>query len=281
MSAMRWFVLFAALTGLPGCGLRVPPIDDFSNRVSEQQFVQALLTHITCELRGAVDYVHQTFPREVLFIDGYGIQTTLTLTYDEKGGLAPGISWSPPSPASALFTLGAGLTLSGSATRIGTIDGYYLVSDLKKATCSEGALTHGAFMLQDDLKLGAWLVAAIIAEKRNVENFRDASLVSKDGSVLQHEVKFVIETDASATPSWKLTRATVNPGTDFLTLSRTRTNDLIITLGPAEPKVVAAHARDGRRVAVVGVEPGRRAADQHLSALIRAGLEGALRNATH
>jgi hypothetical protein len=280
MSTMRWLVLFATLAALPGCGLRVPPIDDFSNEVSGQQFVHALLSQIKCELRGAVAQVRLAYPHQSTFLDGYGIQTTLTLTYDEKGGLAPGISWSPPSPANALFTLGAGFTLSSSASRVDTIDGYFLVSDLMKAPCSEEAIAHGAFLLQSDLKLAEWLLIAVGAQNRNVTDFRDASLAAKD-SVLQHQVKFVIETDASATPSWKLTRATVNPGSDFLTLSRTRTNDLIITLGPAEPKVVTAHGRDGRRLAAIGAEPGRRAADQHLSALIRAGLEGALRNATH
>jgi hypothetical protein len=39
--------------------------------------------------------------------------------------------------------------------------------------------------------------------------FQDDLLAVKD-SILQHQVKFVISTTATATPSWQLTRVTVN-----------------------------------------------------------------------
>jgi hypothetical protein len=242
-----------------------------------QRFVQAVLININCELRNAVNGLHAAYPQGT-FIDGFGIQTTLTLIYDEKGSLAPGVSWMPPSPASAVFTLGAGLTLSSDATRTNVIDGYYLVSELEKARCSDEARPNGAFLLQSDLKLSEWLFTAVSASMTKTVNFEDVALVAKD-SVLQHEVKFVIDTGGTATPSWKLTNVTVNPSGNLLSLDRTRTNDLLITLGPASKAVIAERAKDGRRVMVVTRAPDRRAADLHLSATIATGIESAVRKA--
>jgi hypothetical protein len=277
MSAVRWLALLAISGVLLGCGLRVPEIQDFGGRVEGQRFVTAILINITCELRDAVNDLHAAYPQGT-FIDDFGIQTTLTLTFDEKGSLAPGVSWTPPSPTSAVFTLVAGLTLSSDATRTNIIDGYYLVSDLEKAKCSEAARPNGAFLLQSDLKLSEWLFLAVAASMQNVVNFKATTLAFKD-SVLQHEVKFVIDTGATATPSWKLTRATVNPSDNFLSLDRTRTNDLLITMGPAVQAVVAERAKNGRRTTVVIRVPDRRAADLHLSATISNGIGDAVRNA--
>ncbi|MBH5396404.1 hypothetical protein HZZ13_01050 [Bradyrhizobium sp. CNPSo 4010] len=277
MFAIRLLALAVAMGALMGCGLRVPPIDDSGDRVEGQRFVQAILINITCELRAAVTDLRAAYP-EGTFLDGFGIQTTLTLTYDEKGALAPGVNWSPPSPADAVFSLGAGLTVSSDATRTNKIDAYYLVSDLQKATCSDESRPNGAFLLQSDLKLSEWLFTAVSASMTNTVNFKTATLAVKD-SILQHQVKFVISTNATATPSWTLTRVTVNPSGNFLSLDRTRTNDLTITLGPAVPAVVAEVVKNGRRTTVAGRVPDRRAADLHLSAQIANGIETGVRNA--
>jgi hypothetical protein len=170
------------------------------------------------------------------------------------------------------------LTASSDATRTNKIDAYYLVSDLQNATCSEEARPNGAFLLQSDLKLSEWLFTAVSASMTNTVNFKTTSLAVKD-SILQHQVKFVIGTTATATPSWVLTRVSVNPSGNFLTLDRTRTNDLTITLGPAVQTVVAEMAKNGRRTMVAGRAPDRRAADLHLSAQIANGIETGVRNA--
>ncbi|WP_128931938.1 hypothetical protein [Bradyrhizobium zhanjiangense] len=276
MSAIRLLALTMIMGALLGCGLRVPPIDDSGDRVEGQRFVQAILINITCELRAAVADLHAAFPGGT-FLDGFGIQSTLTLTYDEKGALAPGVTWTPPSPATAVFSLGAGLSVSSDATRTNKIDAYYLVSDLQKATCSDESRPNGAFLLQSDLKLSEWLFTAVSASMTNTVNFKTTTIAVKD-SILQHQVKFVINTNATATPSWTLTRVTVNPSGNFLSLDRTRTNDLTITLGPAVPGVVEA-TRNGRRITVASRVPDRRAADLHLSAQIANGIETGVRNA--
>jgi hypothetical protein len=278
MSAIR-FALPILLAGLStGCGLRVPEIAESGDRVEGQQLVQAILINITCELRAAVSDLRAAYPQGT-FIDGYGIQTTLTLTYEEKSTLAPSVNWFPPSPATAVFNLGAGLNLSSDASRKNVIDGYYLVSDLENARCSDAARPNGAFLLQSDLKLSEWLFTAVSASLTNTVNFKNTALGVKD-SILQHEVKFVIDTSGNATPTWKFKLVTVNPGGTFLSADRTRTNDLLITLGPAVPSVVAA-SRNGKLVTTASKEPDRRAADLHLSATITNGINTALVGGSH
>jgi len=214
---------------------------------------------------------------EGTFIDGYGIQTTLTLTYEEKGALGPSVNWFPPSPASAIFNVGAGLNLSSNATRKNVIDGYYLASDLKNARCSDDARPNGAFLLQSNLKLSEWLSTAVGASMMNTVNFKNTALGVKE-SILQHEVKFIVETSVDATPTWKFKLVTVNPGGTFVSLDRSRTNDLLITMGPAAPAVVSASKRANKSVAAVAIEPDRRAADLHLSASITNSLNTAFRS---
>jgi hypothetical protein len=158
------------------------------------------------------------------------------------------------------------------------IDGYYLVSDLEKARCSDASRPNGAFLLQSDLKLSEWLFDAVSASMTNTVNFTSTTLAVKD-SVLQHEVKFVIDTSGTATPSWTLTRAKVNSSGSFLSLDRTRTNDLLITLGPAVPAVVQEMAKNGKKITTVSMQPSSRAEDLHLSASIATGVESAVRNA--
>jgi hypothetical protein len=274
------FVVSMFLGGLLcGCGLRVPEIADSGSRVEGQQLVQAILINITCELRDAVNDLREAYP-DGTFIDGYGIQTTLTLTYQEKGTLAPSVNWFPPSPASAIFNIGAGINLSSDATRKNVIDGYYLVSDLKNARCSDAARPNGLFLLQSDLKLSEWLFTAVSASLTNTVNFRNTALGVKE-SILQHGVKFVVDTSANATPTWKFKLVTVNPGGTFLNIDRSRTNDLLITMGPANAAVVAASRKDGKPTSVVRREPDRRAADLHLSATIANSLNTALSSALH
>jgi hypothetical protein len=277
MSTLRLFASLLLGGALVGCGLRVPPISETGDQVTGQQLVEAILINITCELRDATNDLRAAYPQGT-FIDSYGIQTTLTLTYEEKGTLGPTVNWLPPSPATAVFNVAAGFNFSSDATRKNVIDGYYLVSDLRNARCSDEARPNGPFLLQSDLKLSDWLFSAVRASLTNTVNFKYASLATKD-SILQHEVKFIIDTSASATPAWKFKLVTVDPTGTLLNLDRSRTNDLLITLGPVAAGVLAAEKKNGKVVSVVTREPSRRAADLHQSANISNGIDTAITNA--
>ena len=274
MRGIRWFLpLFSV--ALVGCGLRVPDIQELGDRVEGQRLVQAILFNITCELRDAFNELREGNPRGT-FLDSWGIQTTLTLTHDEKGTIAPGATWTPLSPVEAVFKLGAGVSFSSDATRTNVINSYYLASDLRTARCSDEARPNGPFLLQSNLKLSEWLSLAVSASLTNSVNFKTTALV-KTADVLQHQVKFVVETSGTLNPQWVLSRVTVNPdGTTLFSASRTRTHDLVITMAPASAAVVAEVTRNGRKTKVAG--PSRQAADIHFSALVATGIQSALRN---
>lgn len=131
-------------------------------------------------------------------------------------------------------------------------------------------------MLQNDLKLSEWLFDAVSASVTNTINFRNTTLAVST-NVLQHEVKFQIVSSGTLNPSWTLTRVTVDGSGNLLSAGRTRTNDLIITFGPASPAVVAVTAKDGRRRTTVAAEPNRQAADLHLSSTVAAGIQAAIK----
>jgi hypothetical protein len=276
MSTARSLACLACVV-FSGCGLRVPEIQEVGDRVEGQRFVQAVLTNITCELRAALNGLRQSYPKGT-FIDGWGIQTTLTLTYDETGAIAPGVLWSPPSPASSIFSLGAGLNFSSDATRTNTVNAYYLVSDLEQAQCSDEARPNGPFLLQSDLKLSEWLYDVVSASATKTIDFSATSLAVPT-NVIQHDVKFQILSSGTLNPSWVLSRLTVNSSGNLFSASRTRTNDLLITLGPASPAVVAEFAKHGRKKQTVAAQPSQQAADLHFSATIANGIQAGLKNA--
>jgi hypothetical protein len=258
---------------LAGCGLRVPPIQEVGDRAEGQRFVDAVVSNINCELRGAFNDLRDTYPQGT-FMDNWGAQTTLTLTYDETGALAPG-ALGTPAPLIGVFSIGGGLNLSSEAVRTETLNSYFLVSDLNKKRCSPEALPNGPFLLQSDLKLSEWLNDVYATSLMQTVNFNESVAAASNNNVVQHEVKFIITTSGTLNPSWKISTVTVNPSGNLLSLGRVRTNDLLITLGPAQQAVLALN-KNGHKV--VTVEPSRQAADLHLSSTIGNSISNALTN---
>jgi len=162
---------------------------------------------------------------------------TLTLTIDEKSSLGPTVTWMPPSPASAVFTLGAGLSGTADATRTDKMSFYYLVPTLlNEPYCDTGVQQGSDYspLVRSDLKLKEWLqdYLTAIGTKQGLAPV-DVNGALKD-TVLSHDIKFNLTTSGNITPSWTLTRVTINPTGPFFSTSRDRTHDLAITLGPGD-----------------------------------------------
>jgi hypothetical protein len=257
---------------LAGCGLRVPPIQEVGDRAEGQRFVDAVVSNIKCELRGAFNDLRESYPKGT-FIDKWGVQTTLTLTYDENGALAPS-ALGTPAPLIGVFSIGGGLNLGSEAVRTETLNAYALVSDLSKQRCSPEARPNGPFLLQSDLKLSEWLYDIAGASMMNTISIPESQAATSNNNVIQHEVKFIITTSGNLTPTWKISTVTVNPTGNLLTLGRTRTNDLLITLGPAVEAVVKLE--NGHKV--VTAEPSSQAANLHLSSTIGNAINTAVTN---
>ena len=86
----------------------------------------------------------------------------------------------------------------------------------------------GSLLIQSDLKLREWLDAMVLGVNTGV-----ITKVS-DKNVLSHEVSFDVVTGADINPAWAWANGAVNQRGLFLTASRDRKHDLILTFGPID-----------------------------------------------
>jgi hypothetical protein len=261
-------VAFLAVN-LASCGTYVPDIQEIpGDRAGGQSLVTAIVRNIKCEVQDALYDIYRI--EKSTFFDKWGVQINLDLTIVETGAVNPNVNWMPPSPASAVLGLGAGLNLSSEATRTDKLGMFYTVAELKRLGPCLPEARGGPFILQSNLKLNEWLIDVVTATKTGgIDIDQDvASGAFKDG-VLSHEVKFVVATGGDFSPTLTLTRVTINPDGKIFTANRQRSHDLIITLGPTELK-----DKGGRR------GPSRIAADAALASQIGVSVSNALRNTT-
>jgi hypothetical protein len=249
MFAVRWIALASASLPLSGCGLFVPEIPE--NPFAKGHavlMIQAIVQSVHCEMGNALKDVRKydletarRYQQKPIsdFLLHWGAEMTLTLTIDEKSSVGPNLTWMPPSPASAVFTLGAGLGGAADATRTEKMSFYYLVPVLlNEPYCATGVQQgdENSLLVRSDLKLKEWLqdYLSVIGTKEGQAPVTESGAL-KD-TVLSHDIKFDITTSANIMPSWILTRVTVNPTLNgpFFSTSRDRTHDLTITLGPGD-----------------------------------------------
>jgi hypothetical protein len=224
---------------LSACGVTVPnlPLQPFATQTDRTNFMQAVARNVRCELQDAVFNLYsKNVPidpqnRNLAWFDSWAAQLTLTLTADEKGGLAPSVNFLPITKAAEMFNVSLGASASSEATRTDKIGGFFLIADFKNLkVCDPNKRNQGPFILQGDLGLSDWLTSAIIPI-----DLGDLPQVQAS-NVLSHEIKFEIDTMAGVTPAWKFTRVTVNQTGTLLSGNRNRTQDLTITFGPPAPK---------------------------------------------
>ena len=229
--AMSFAIVHCLL--LAGCGTYVPDIQEFPGDSADgQRLVAAIVRNVKCEVRDALDDLYRIQPHP--FLDAWGVQVTLNLTMIEKSTLNPTGLWTPVSPLTSVFTLGAGATLSSEATRTEKLSAYYTVRELRRlGRCVAEARGGGPFLMQGNLKLNEWLVNAVTVANTGGADFAAAGTAFKDG-VLSHEVKFDVVTSGDVTPGWTLVTGSINPTGTFLTASRDRSHDLVITFGPTD-----------------------------------------------
>jgi hypothetical protein len=224
--------------------------------------------------------------RKLAFLDTWAAQVTLTLTIDEKSVLSPGVSLNTPLPTAVTtfphsaavstlqsFSLGFGGTASADATRKETL-AFYI--DFKKftdkASLAKARLLKGqpggpdypcqrsdGIFIQSDLKFKEWLTDALVpttyVEKRPVDFGKalaaEEKISKKD--VISHEITFVILYGGNITPTWKLVRVSANTGSlPLFSAQRTKTQDLIITMGPPQNGGLSTAAQNTTLAAQIG-----------------------------
>jgi hypothetical protein len=133
-------------------------------------------------------------------------------------------------------------------------------------------------MMQSDLKLREWLRYNVMLDaSRQIRLPRKQKEGPFGQEVLQHGVKFEVISNGSITPGFKLTRVDINQSGTFLSAGRTRTHDLVITLGPVDPDIVIPKGTLGSVAVRRTNGPSAAAANSHLAAEIGLAVANAIK----
>jgi hypothetical protein len=194
------------------------------------------------------------------------------LTVDEKGGLSPGFSLAEPFSLpnkGQSFSLSGGINGSSDITRKETIGFTFSVPKLlAEGTIDQKCANENGIFTHSDLK-----IADFVQVKSNLAKI--PGTIEGPFTAFTYQTTFIIAYGGNITPTWKLVRFTANPGGNFFSTSRSKTNDLIITFAQLTPPPPPA---SGMQPAATAVQPqiSQTGQDQHSAALIGNAIAGSI-----
>lgn len=223
---------------LSGCfGLNTPDIQEPYEDSALQRFKEnAIVNQVKCELHQGILDTIEAFKKEG---PGYGYNSdwilnwaakiNLRISAQEKGTISPNAGYTSPA---GIFSLAGGLSASADATRAEIIGFTWSVREILSRQFPRPCVRIGESKIEGDLKIADFLLrkALIARVPGNIEYEK----LKSPFDVFSYQVTFVTTYGGNGTPSWKFTRVSVNPGSPFFDTSRTRTDDLTITMGPAQ-----------------------------------------------
>jgi hypothetical protein len=204
------------------------------------------------------------------------VQISLSFQVDETSSLSPGVVLTQTLP-NAVTTFGAGAaavttgqsrsigfggTLSSTATRIDKFVPSYSIRYLMipfgpNSPCTDPKNdpfrknhwepdSSSPFVIEGDLGIQDWLTGATIVNNLIVSQTSGAagggaSVGGLATDAVSYEIKFIIVSSGNVTPTWKLVQVSANSSGTFFSTGRTRTHDLIITIGPNDKRTLDAH----------------------------------------
>ena len=306
-------ILAALVALLGGCGLtysRLPePWDAQADPDAVYHLEAQVKNAIYCELKWAAieararkatvrrqGNIQVSGPEDAFLPDSWGVLVQLQLQADEKSSLTPGVAFKDPLPNQQSFSLGFGGQLSSQNIRYDKYNFFYSARDLAVPFSPGGPCrpdfnlgpksSSSPFLNAANLGIREWLVTAV-----RVIDFNRSSRVALNGQgkplgpqgpainggasdSSTYSNKFVIISDASIAPSWNLVRIGT-PASPLFDVNRTRTHELIMTVGPGN---VVQEAEGGRRRALlVNIGPSDLVRDAHNAALIGSAVANAIR----
>jgi hypothetical protein len=192
--------------------------------------------------------------------------------------------------------VGLGGTLSSTATRIDKFNpvydiDYLMIRNGPNSVCNKDRpeidpfrqrgwqpASSSPFIIEGDLGIRDWLFGAILtnvfipSQKKDVPPARSTKGAGGAGTAgggsasggggvkpdtISYEIKFVIVSSGNITPSWKLVNVSANTSGTFFSAGRTRTHDLIITIGPDDQRTLSSHWASEIGQAVSGANGAR------------------------
>jgi hypothetical protein len=248
---------------LSGCGLYVPQKDplvqndvDPRNGMSRQGKIESnIIANIRCEVTKGLYRAVST--GKVPWLTGWGTSISLNLTWEETSNVNPGILYTTPIGGSDIFSAAGGVSGSGHSTRneaiTFTLENKTLLKEAMLTSHARQGLDYSA--LEDGVTVSSDLnIDEFIYDKASIaagNEARTRPIEYPQFSTFQETLTFVVSVGGDFTPSWKFIRLTVNPGAPFLGGSRTKTSQVIITLGPlAKPAGPAGSAQLALQAAV-------------------------------
>ncbi|WP_316399477.1 hypothetical protein [Bradyrhizobium sp. 33ap4] len=225
-----------AAATLGGCGTTLPIMDlAHPSKIEFEQFVQAIASHVRCELSKAVK---REWPREAkskrILLKTWVAKVGLTITADDKGQANPGIAF---INAAQTFAGSVGAQFMADGTRVMSVTYFVPFQELvTDPTPTDERGTEVPCTIRErepiagDLGIHQTLAAALQPWDGN--DTLGETVTGGPFDTITHHVTFQVQAGASATPSWKFVNVTANTGGNFLSATRTRTDDLLITFGP-------------------------------------------------
>jgi hypothetical protein len=264
---------------LSGCGLTVPALDSrYTNEYSASTYVNSVASHIHCELRHAVQDTYAERP--VPWLADWSAKVSLTLTVEEKANFSPGLSLTQllrPDTffsrnvvvlAPQSFNVGVGGTVAADATRVLQISWFLVFKDLLREVREEGPCSRTSpFSVEGDLKIKEGLFSGVLTANV-MGTVSDPFQSGGPLDVIEHHVTFNVDLTGNVTPTWKLVNVSANSEGTFWSGTRTRKDDLLITMGPTQL------SGSGRALKAT---PSRAVENAHLAAQIGQAVSTAVR----
>jgi hypothetical protein len=136
---------------------------------------------------------------------------------------------------------------------------YEQARDASSPEIASSCSNQNGILIEGDLKLREWIYAVLrpafveggIAGEYAASLKDEAKASKKD--VISHQITFLIQYSGNVTPTWKLVRISVNPSSPLFNAQRSRTQDLVVTMGPAtEDGKLAQQAQNQALAAAIG-----------------------------
>jgi hypothetical protein len=234
---------------LSGCGLLVPEKDilhsdypDNPQGISDEaKYEDMIVRHLACEIASGIWEATENpyFNASWLKSHKWGTAVTLTITAEDQSALNPGVSFTNPLPSTQSFTLGLGASGSANTTRTETIQFTYINDDLW-AFARLNAKSNGGHVPCDSYQKGLMVdsdlkIAQFINDKVAIGSLGNGSSAYRGWypfNTFTENLSFVASFGGNVTPTWKLTKFAANSSGTFLSATRTKTNQLTITIGP-------------------------------------------------